>query len=419
MSESIADVLAAAGVEVCTVADLTRRIKYRLEQAFPSVWVAGEISNAHRPASGHLYFTLKDEDAQLNAVMWRGQAAALRFRLEDGMAVLMQGEITVYAPRGQYQMVCRQIHPRGVGALELAFRQLKEKLAGEGLFDPALKKPLPFLPRRVGIVTSRTGAAVRDMLRVLHERFPSIPVLIAPTKVQGEGAAEQIADAIAAMNERDDVDVLIVGRGGGSLEDLWAFNEEVVARAIHASRIPVISGVGHEIDFTISDFVADVRALTPTDAAARAVPDCAQLTNRLDGITRQLVQGLRGTLRSAREWLRAACDQYAYRQPFAMVRREEQRLDTLGERLGLAGRRLLPERRRRLDALVARLDALSPRGILGRGYSITMSANNGRILTCADQVAPGDALRTLLHEGELASRVTATDRKDDHAEKGP
>jgi len=407
-----ADLFAAAGREVWSVTEITRRIKERLEESFSSVWIAGEASNVRRPASGHVYLTLKDEGAQLNAVIWRGLVGKLRFDLEDGLALVVQGEITVYAPRGQYQLICRQVYPKGMGALELAFRQLRDRLEKEGLFAPEHKKPLPFLPRRIGIVTSGTGAALRDILRVLDKRFPPIPVLIAPVRVQGEGAAGDIAEAIGLMNRQPDVDCLIVGRGGGSLEDLWAFNEEVVARAIYASRVPVISGVGHEIDLTIADLVADVRALTPTDAAQQAVPDRLQLAEQTDALAARLVQALRGRVQTAADALRAAGDAYAFRRPLELVRRREQAADAVCERLAVLGRRLLPDRLRALEAVAGRLEALGPRNVLARGYSITMTGPNGTILKRAGDVAPGDSLRTLLHQGEVRSRVTALSNED-------
>jgi len=404
------------GVEVLGVSEITARIKDHLEGAFGDVWVAGEVSNLRRPASGHVYFTLKDEGAQLNAVLWRSLAQTLRFDLEDGLAVLARGEITVYPPRGQYQLLCRRLYPRGMGALELAFRQLCDRLEKEGLFAPECKKPLPFLPRRLGLITSPTGAAIRDMLRVLDQRCPSVPVLIAPVRVQGEGAAEEIAEAIARINRQPEVDCLIVARGGGSLEDLWAFNEEVVARAIHASRVPVISGVGHEIDVTIADLVADVRALTPTDAAQRAVPDRRALLEQVGALRQRLVRGLSGRVRRARQALDGAAGRYAFRRPLDLVRRREQGLDLLCERTAAVGRRLLPERRRRLEAVASRLEALGPRNVLARGYSITMAEPDGTIVKRAADLAPGRRLRTLLHEGEV--RSTVTDVLDEEAHDG-
>ena len=401
-------------IRIHTVSELTAEIKGKLEREFPVVWVAGEISNVRRPASGHVYLTLKDEGAQIALVIWRAIAARIPFEIRDGMAVIVQGEITVYPPQGQYQITCRQLYPKGIGALELAFRQLRDKLQKEGLFAPEHKKPLPFLPKRIGIVTSRSGAALRDMLKVLNTRCPFVPVLIHSTRVQGEGAAQEIAAAIADMNRMEDVDVLIVGRGGGSLEDLWAFNEEAVARAIYNSRIPVVSAVGHEIDVTIADLVADVRALTPTDAAQRVVPERAQLIEHLHIQRTRLAQTAQQKLRQARDALFALARSYAFRRPLEPIRRAERLLDDLCEDLAEAGRRLLPDRRRALDALSTRLDALGPRNVLRRGYSITTLEKNGKIVRQASQVSTGDVLKTTLWQGDVRSTVETSSPGDKH-----
>ncbi|MBN2106659.1 MAG: exodeoxyribonuclease VII large subunit, partial [Deltaproteobacteria bacterium] len=257
---------------IFTVAELTRHIRDTLESAYPDVWVEGEISNLRIPSSGHCYFTLKDEAAQLRVVMFRMQARLLRFTAEDGLKVICRGRINVYEQRGEYQLVADMLEPRGVGSLQLAFEQLKNRLAGEGLFAEERKKPLPFLPARIAVITSPTGAAVRDIIRIIHRRFPSVAILVVPVRVQGDEAPEEIARAIETVNQRGLGDVIIVGRGGGSLEDLWAFNTETVARAIAASALPVISAVGHETDTTIADFAADLRAPTPSAAAELVVP---------------------------------------------------------------------------------------------------------------------------------------------------
>ncbi|MEE9165043.1 MAG: exodeoxyribonuclease VII large subunit, partial [Nitrospinota bacterium] len=259
--------------QVYTVTEITRAIKFSLETEFPRVWIEGEISNLRIPSSGHMYLTIKDEESQIKVVMFRSGKSQLKFGPKDGDQVIVKGKITVYEPRGEYQIVIDYMEPKGIGALQLAFQQLKEKLSKEGLFDEELKKSLPLLPQKIGIITSPTGAAVRDILNIIDRRFPNVHILIAPVKVQGEGAAQEIAAAVKDLNKIKGVDVIIVGRGGGSIEDLWAFNEEVVARAIFESEIPVISAVGHEIDFTISDFVADLRAPTPSAAAELVVRD--------------------------------------------------------------------------------------------------------------------------------------------------
>ncbi|HRU06237.1 MAG TPA: exodeoxyribonuclease VII large subunit, partial [Candidatus Brocadiia bacterium] len=357
-----------------------------------------------RPSSGHVYLSLKDSQAQISAVMWRGPAARLPFNLQDGMEVIAQGEITVYEPRGQYQIVLRHIQPKGVGALQLAFLQLKEKLEKEGLFAPKRKRPLPFIPARIGIVTSPSGAAIHDMLQTITTRFPAARVLVCPARVQGQGAAEEIAAAIAALNRVPDVDVIIAGRGGGSLEDLWAFNEEVVARAIAASRAPVISAVGHEIDVTISDLVADRRALTPTDAGRIVVPELSQIQETLGGLRQRLGQSLRRRVSLARESLTAISRSYAFRRPLDRIRQLEQRVDALGHRMACSASSRLPLLRQRLKALQGRLDALSPQRVLSRGYSITLHPD-GRLVRAAAEAQPGAVVRTRLQDGEFKSQV--------------
>ncbi len=322
---------AADGSPIYTVSQLTRQIREAIERHVGLVWLTGEVGNLRVPASGHCYFTLKDESAQIAAVMWRTLAETLKFRMAEGLAVLAQGEVTVYEPRGQYQISVRRIEPLGVGALQLAFLQMKERLEKEGLFDPARKRPIPMFPRVVALVTSPTGAAVRDMLRVIRRRCPATRVLVCPVRVQGGEAAGEIADGIALVNRLPEVEVMIVGRGGGSLEDLWPFNEEVVARAIARSRIPVVSAVGHETDFTISDFVADLRALTPTDAANQVTPDARQLAEDLDSLRRRLGRALTAGAASARERLAGLAQ-----------RCEPRRFDRAHPRPRAAGGRTLP-----------------------------------------------------------------------------
>lgn len=387
-----------------TVSELTRRIRETLEDTFGSVWIEGELTNIRRPTSGHVYLSLKDDRAQISAVMWRGMATRLPFALEDGMAVVAQGEITVYEPRGQYQIVLRQIMPRGVGALQLAFAQMKERLEKEGLFDPARKRPLPLIPRRVGIATSSSGAAVQDMLRTILTRFPPARVVVRPCRVQGKGAAEEIAQSIRDLNALAEVDVIIVGRGGGSLEDLWAFNEEPVARAIFASRAPVVSAVGHEIDVTISDLVADRRALTPTDAGQIVVPELSQLKGSLRQTHSLLAQALRRRVGAARERLDGLARSYVFRRPLDQVRRAEQRVDDLGQRMARRAETQVPMLRQRLDSLSARLNALGPENVLARGYSITRDAE-GKLVRRADALAEGDRIRTRVSDGEFESQV--------------
>ncbi len=392
--------------EALSVSQLTERVKFVLEDTFPAVWVSGEISNFSRPQSGHCYFTLKDDRAQIRCVMWRGAASRLNFELGDGLEVLCFGAVDVYPPRGSYQLVVSQIHPKGMGELELALRRLKEKLAKEGLFDPALKQPLPRFPRRIGFVTSPTGAAIYDFLQVLHRRWQGADVLILPARVQGTGAAEEIAAGIATANRlQPPLDVLVVGRGGGSLEDLWAFNEERVVRAIHASRIPVISAVGHEIDVTLSDLVADVRALTPSEAAERVVPARQELEGLLQTSGRRLAVAMRGYLEAARAKLEALSQRTVFRRPLEGIHIRARQVDELGERLRRGMRSRMQSVTEQVRHAAEHLEALSPLAVLGRGYSVTEKVADGTVVRDAAELTPGDLIRTRLRRGQLTSRV--------------
>ncbi len=404
---------------VMSVFDLTANIKDLLESSFPGVWVSGEISNFSQPQSGHCYLTLKDERAQIRAVIWRNVAERLRFALEDGLEVVCQGDIEVYAPRGSYQLVIRRIEPKGIGALELALRKLREKLAAEGLFDPDRKRPLPRFPRRVAIVTSPTGAAIRDFLQVMQRRWQGTDVLVIPARVQGDGAALEVAAGVAIANQLPlPIDVIVVARGGGSLEDLWAFNEEVLIRAIYASRIPVVSAVGHEIDVTLADLVADVRALTPSEAAERIVPDRVELLAQLDSKRQRLMQALRSRAQQARQQLDSLAARRIFRKPFDLVHERSQRLDELIARSQRAVDRRLSDVRRQLETRAAQLHALSPLSVLGRGYSVTTTAE-GALLHAACDVAVGQTIETRLAHGRLTSQVTAIDPSTDTAPTGP
>ena len=396
---------------VLTVSQLTAEIKDLLETSFPAVWVSGEVSNLSRPSSGHSYLTLKDDQAQLRAVICRTTASRLRFELEDGMEVICQGDLDVYAPRGSYQLVIRKIEPKGVGALELALRRLRERLAAEGLFDPLRKRPLPRFPRRVAFVTSPSGAAVRDFLEVLRRRWRGTDVLIVPVRVQGEGAAAEIAAGIEAVNRLTPsincppIDCLVVGRGGGSLEDLWAFNEEAVVRAIHASRIPVISAVGHEIDVTLADLVADRRALTPSEAAELVAPDADEIAAALRGYRKRLALALQGRAAMLRARLDAVAARRVFRRPRDRVEELVQRLDELSARHDRALRRLLQNARRQAAALGAHLESLSPLGVLKRGYSLSTRARDGQIVRDAAALTIGESLVTRFAKGQAISRV--------------
>ncbi len=334
---------------ILSVSALTALLRTHVEAGFADVWLEGEISNLRMPSSGHAYFTLKDASSQMRAVMFRSVGRFMRFQLKDGMCVICRGRLTVYEPKGDYQMLVDYAEPKGIGALQVAFEQLKQRLAAEGLFDAGRKRPLPVFPRRIGIVTSPTGAAIRDMIQVAHRRWPNIELVLNPVGVQGIGAAVEIAQAIGEMNELGGLDVLIVGRGGGSLEDLWAFNEEVVVRAIAASRIPVVSAVGHEIDYTIVDFVADLRAPTPSAAVELILPDQLEITKRLTSYGQRVVQATRSGLRDRR-----ACvdtERRALLDPAAMVQRNMQRRDELEMRLCLAESSRMLRARRVIDSL--------------------------------------------------------------------
>jgi exodeoxyribonuclease VII large subunit len=395
------------GVKPLTIGELTNDVKTALAERYPQgVWVTGEVSNLARPQSGHVYCKLKDAESQLNTVLYRGVAMRLRFDLQDGMEVIARGRLIVFVPRGEYQLQVEEIQPRGIGPLELAFRQLKEKLSAKGYFLPARKKKLPRFPRRIALVTSPTGAAVRDMLEILMRRWPSVEVWVRPVPVQGEGAGVKIAEAIAELNALASIDVLIVGRGGGSLEDLWPFNEEVVADAIYRSRIPVVSGVGHETDLTIADLVADVRALTPSEAAERVTtPSRAEVVEWLDGCASQMKAQLRKRLDLARLRVLDLAGRRCFRQPLERIREHEQRLDEWSDRLQRALRGRLQQSQQALGGLAARLETLSPLNVLGRGYSLTRRVGEATVLREAAQVQPGDLLETRLRRGRLLSRV--------------
>ncbi len=413
-----------------SVWELTAQIKDLLEGAFPTVWVAGEISNFARPQSGHCYLTLKDDRAQLRAVMWRGVAVRTRFDLHDGLEVICRGHLDVYAARGSYQLVIEDIVPRGMGALELALRQLREKLAREGLFDPARKRPLPAFVRRIAVVTSPTGAAIRDFLQVLGRRWRGADVLVVPVRVQGEGAAAEIAAAIQTVNrlpEKGDSphlperpegcfaqmgtvpffrpDCIVVTRGGGSMEDLWAFNEEAVVRAIAASQIPVISAVGHEIDVTLADLAADRRALTPSEAAELVAPAAEEVLADLRQIERRLAGGLRSRAVKARLRLDSLAGSAVFRRPFQRVFELARRLDELNVRATRAVRGCARLARQQVDTLAGRLDSLSPLAVLGRGYSLTQRTADGGLIRAAADLSTGEQITTRFARGQAISRV--------------
>lgn len=391
--------------EVLTVSELTAILRGVVEQCFPAVWVAGEISNLARAASGHLYFTLKDEGAQLRAVMWRSAAQRLRFELRDGLQVVAQGPLEVYPPRGQYQLIVEQVVPQGMGAWELALRQLQQKLAAEGLFAPERKRPLPVFPRRIALVTSPQGAAVRDMIQVLARRWRLADVLVVPVAVQGEGAAKQIAEALALVGRLPRVDVVITGRGGGSLEDLWAFNTEEVVRAIAACPVPVVSAVGHEIDVSLADLVADRRALTPSEAAELVVPDQQELRQVLGQLQRRLRAAIQRRFELARVQLERFASRRCYTRPFDRLHDLTVRVDEQAERLQRVMRQRVATLRAELTALAGRLAALSPLHVLARGYTVTRRLIDGSLVRDAAVLQPGERIITQCARGVATSVV--------------
>lgn len=438
---------------VWSVTELTAAIRNALENRFPEVWIEGEISNCRLWNTGHLYFTLKDAGAQIKAVMFRTAFRYLKFKPEDGLHVVARGRVSVYDPKGEYQLVCEHLEPVGQGALQLAFEQLKKRLQAEGLFDTARKRRLPALPRKIGIVTSLDGAAIRDIIKVLSRRHPNAHLIIRPARVQGEGAASDIARGLRAITRVPGVDVVVVGRGGGSIEDLWAFNEEVVARAIFQSPVPVISAVGHEVDFTIADFVADLRAPTPSAAAEIVVAGKEEFCSRIDRLRGRLRAAVHAGVQRSRAFLHRLDSRPGLAGFPARLALRGRHVAELSHQLGRAGRGVLGRRqrrhqdlrfaleshdlRRRFGALrsrldrasaaltaatvrthhradarlrtqAARLEGLSPLGVLARGYAVCWDAQRAQAIRDAGSVAPGDAVRVTLHKGELECRVERT-----------
>ena len=393
----------AQATEALTVSQLTSLIKQFLEGTFPRIWVEGEISNSRLHSSGHFYFTLKDEGAQISGVMWKSRVAGLSFKPEDGMKVQVKGSITVYPPRGNYQIDASSLQPLGVGELQMAFERLRQKLKAEGLFDTNRKRPLPPFPTRIGLVTSPTGAALHDIRSVLMRRFPMVEVVLAPVRVQGAGAAEEIARAIGELNEYGKLDLLIVGRGGGSLEDLWAFNEEVVARAIFASRIPVVSAVGHEIDFSIADFVADLRAPTPSAAAEIVVPDRVELLESLRNLWYTADRSVRDMVSDAQVRIESLLSSYSFNRPRDILRQYTQRVDELERSLLITARHMFDRVQQRHLSLVQRLESLSPRSVLARGYAIVH--RDGSVISRSAELSAGDTTTVEFHDGTVPMKV--------------
>mgnify|MGYP003088085392 FL=1 len=396
------------------VAEVNQLVKQLLdgEPMLQNIYVRGELSNYKMYPSGHHYFTLKDADGALRCVMFRGQASHLRFRPENGMQVIARGRITVFPRDGAYQLYCDALTPEGAGDLAVAFEQLKARLHAEGLFDPAHKKPLPRYPQRIAVVTSAAGAAVHDMIRILRRRYPIAKVILLPVRVQGTEAPPEIAGAIRYADGWKIGDVIITGRGGGSMEDLWAFNDERVARAIYDCETPIISAVGHEPDVTISDFVADARASTPSNAAEIAVPDQVELLRWLRGAGDRMVQCETGRLEAARQRLDNLASKRVMRDQMAYVQDKRMELAHLQQRLGDLSGALLSRRRQRFSALAAALDAMSPLKVLGRGYAVARS-RDGTILKSGREVAPGDRVSVTLSEGGFDAVVERSYTKED------
>jgi len=402
---------------ILTVSEITKKIKYLLIENFSDIWLRGEVSNCKTAASGHIYLTLKDETAVIKAVLFRGNQKDIQFELEDGLKVIVHGNLDLFDRRGEYQIIIDYIEPEGIGALQLAFEQLKEKLFKEGLFDTAHKVPIPPFPDTIGIITSPSGAAIRDILNVIGRRYRGIRIIIYPTLVQGESASSEIAQAIEKANSRKEVDVLILARGGGSLEDLWPFNEEIVARAIYNSKIPLISAVGHEIDFTISDFVADLRAPTPSAAAELVVQNKKEVLEKL----RELVLRLNRTIKRFIEQKR---EKVAYYSPDQLLRRIENILiqknfilDDSTRSLFINMDSIYKASKSTFETLVGRLEALSPLATLSRGFAFVSRIPEKKPLTSIKEVNKGDDIKTRLKDGTFYSTVTDIDKdhkKGDH-----
>jgi len=442
--------------KIYTVSELTAAIREVVEDEFPSVWVQGEISNFKAAPSGHLYFTLKDDSSQIRCVMFKIQSRFLKFRPGNGLEIIAWGKLSVYSPRGEYQLIVDTMEPMGLGGLMLAFEQLKKRLQAEGLFDPSRKKTLPPLPKRVGLVTSARGAAVRDMIRIITRRFPGMDILVSPTSVQGDKAPDEIVTALERLCRAGDVDVVIIGRGGGSVEDLWAFNDERVVRAVANCPMPIVSAVGHETDFTLSDFAADLRASTPSAAAELVVPDKDELASGIAHLNARVKNSMFHALRRCNEALNETLKRLY--DPRRQIQERRQNLDDLTIRMNRAVDRTLAALKRETEATVARLrpdhllkavelcktdcrtlsaglerfvlnalkeaemtvknlssqlDALSPLAVLSRGYSISTRSDSGSVITDASSVKKGDDVRVRLHRGEVSCRVTGSKTMDE------
>ncbi len=388
-----------------SVSDLSYLIKNCLEETFPEAWVVGEISNLTQPSSGHIYMTLKDDHAQLRSVVWRTTAQRMQFDLKNGMKVVCRGSIDLYPPRGAYQLVCNYLEPVGMGSLQLAFKKLHAKLQSEGLFEAHRKKSIPVIPKKIGLITSPTGAAIRDFLQVLKRRWNGVDILLFPSRVQGEGAERQLANAIRRANQiQDRPDVLVLTRGGGSLEDLWCFNEELLVREIASSEIPIISAVGHEIDVTLSDLAADVRALTPSEAAERIVPQKSAIVNLLNERGESLKNSLRNVAQIANYRLESIAKSHSFTRPMANIQNKFQTVDENSEKLSRAMERQLENRLNQLKRLAIQLESVSPLGVFQRGYSITTDSNN-ELLSSIHDTEKDALIKTRVTDGTIISVV--------------
>lgn len=439
MSEIIADFFKQAenlkqSKHIYAVSEITQDIKLILENTFGEVWVEGEVSNFKAHTSGHFYFTLKDDTAILPAAMFGRANREVKFKIENGLKVICFGKISVYGPRGQYQIIVEKIEPKGIGGLQLALEQLKKKLEKEGLFSAEHKRPIPYLPSRIGVVTSLSGAAIKDILKILDRRFSDIHIIISPAQVQGEGAKEEIVRAIKDLNRLNEqlssdqrIEVMIVGRGGGSIEDLWAFNEEVVAQAIYNSRIPVISAVGHERDWTIADLVADLRAPTPSVAAELVIPKKEDLREKLsvlttslkrsfsyiagsfqettDDLVHRLILNMEHILELSRGQLNAVAKKLALLNPIVLIHKYREKIDSLAKQIYVRLDHYLKLRQSEFNGLIEKLSSLSPLNILSRGYSITFKMPEVKIIKDAKLIKAGDTIKTRLHLGEIVSEV--------------
>ena len=396
-----------------TVTAITRMIKTALEETFLDIWVEGEISGYLHHTSGHRYLTLKDENAVIKVVMWRAIGAYLKFEPKNGQKVRVRGDITVYEKGGNYQLSAKEILPVGIGPLELAFRQLYEKLSGEGLFDEDRKKPIPQFPSRIGIVTSPTGAAIRDIINIARRRNDSVQLVIYPAQVQGDGAEKTIAAGIAYFNTREDIDLIIVGRGGGSLEDLWPFNTEITVRAIVASAIPIVSAVGHEIDTTLSDMAADLRAPTPSAAAELVVWSKSEFREQIQGMLSSQASELQYLVDHARLELKSRMSRSVYIRPLDRVEQQQQRLDDTVRLLVFGGKMRLAEYRNALSLVLSRMDSLSPLKVLVRGYSVSRRLTDSLVLKSVRDIRAGEQIETILADGRVVSTVdSATESRE-------